>query len=312
MSAALGRPVLLKMDALQPTGSFKLRGIGACVADAQAAGISKIISSSGGNAGLAAAYAAREVGMSATVVLPNSTPASVADRLRAYGAEAIFHGNHWDEANKYAEGLVEEAGADKARLVHPFEGESTWQGHATLVDEVAAEIESPPAAVVTVVGGGGLLMGILRGLTRQAPGSGWADVPVVACETIGADSLNQSIAAGELITLPSITSVAKSLGAATVSPHVFAAASDAANNVTCTTVSDKQAVEACLRFADEHRVLVEPACGAGLAAVYGCLPAVMAACEAASKDTPLLVEICGGALVDRAQLEQWAEATGAK
>ena len=58
-----------------------------------------------------------------------------------------------DEANKYAEGLVEEAGADKARLVHPFEGESTWQGHATLVDEVAAEIESPPAAVVTVVGG---------------------------------------------------------------------------------------------------------------------------------------------------------------
>jgi len=95
MSAALGRPVLLKMDALQPTGSFKLRGIGACVADAQAAGISKIISSSGGNAGLAAAYAAREVGMSATVVLPNSTPASVADRLRAYGAEAIFHGNHW-------------------------------------------------------------------------------------------------------------------------------------------------------------------------------------------------------------------------
>jgi len=309
----------------QPCGSFKLRGIGATVADAAARGASTIVSSSGGNAGLAAAYAARALGLACTVVLPNSTPASVADRLRNYGAEAIFKGDHWDQANAHAEALVAarvaEEGAGAATLVHPFEGEATWDGHATLVDEVVAAPElggAPPAGVVTVVGGGGLLLGVLRGLRRQAGDpataspadvANWGAVPVVACETRGADSLAQSVAAGTLVTLPGIASVAKSLGAATVSPAAFAAASAPLSPVRPCVVTDAEAVAACLRFADEHRVLVEPACGAALAAVYDGHDAVREV--VAEGGAPLVVQVCGGALVDRAQLAEFAAATDA-
>jgi len=118
------------------------------------------VSSSGGNAGLAAAYAAQAVGLPATVVLPESTAPWVADRLEDYGAKAIFHGRFWDEANELAKDLCEE---QNGVLIHPFEGEDTWDGHATLVHELFEQLDGPPSAVVTVCGGGGLLMGILRG-----------------------------------------------------------------------------------------------------------------------------------------------------
>lgn len=88
LSAALGTgaPVFLKMEALQPCGSFKLRGLGAAAQAAVAGGATRLVSSSGGNAGLAVAHAARALGVPATVVLPRSTPDFVRRRLEAYGA----------------------------------------------------------------------------------------------------------------------------------------------------------------------------------------------------------------------------------
>ena len=298
----------IKLDALQPSGSFKLRGIGYTCQKAISEGATQLVSSSGGNAGLATAYAGQRLDVPTTVVVPETTPEFIRDRLRSYGATVEVHGSQWSEANERAVALCDAVGG---KLVHPFEDVDTWTGHATVVHEVREELEmlgalkgkAVPSAVVTCVGGGGLLAGILQGLAEV----GWGDdVPVIAAETIGADSLATSIDAGELVTLPGITSVAKSLGAAAPSPAVLDMCLSRQDTKLLRSwrATDKQAVEACMRFADDHRLLVEPACGAALAAVYSGECTQLAECTG---DGPIVVEVCGGAIMDRNTLATYAK-----
>lgn len=285
------------MDCLQPPGSFKIRGIGETVRSAVEAGASLIVSSSGGNAGLAAAYAAKNLGVRATVVLPSTTPKSIHARLKRYGADVVVHGNVWDEADTLARTIVEE---QKGAYVHPFDQPSTWKGHSTCVTEMARQLPRAPDAIVTCVGGGGLLMGILQGVEA----CGWStSTRVVACETEGAASMAESLAAGKLITRP-ITSIAKSLGASTVSKDIFEHCQALGpQRVRPFVMTDAAAVSACLRLAAHHRVLVEPACGAALAAVTE-------KSEALEGCSLVVVEVCGGAIVDFSLLTGWAQQLG--
>ena len=138
LSNKLNCDVFFKMDCAQPPGSFKLRGIGATVKEAVDQGADGVVSSSGGNAGLATAHAARALGIKCSVVLPTTTPEAVRLKLeKEYGAEVIVEGNVWDEANERAKQLASEY---KRPLVHPFEGETTWKGHASLVQEVDEQL----------------------------------------------------------------------------------------------------------------------------------------------------------------------------
>ena len=104
-SERLGTDVYIKLDALQPSGSFKLRGIGYTCQKAVAEGARCLISSSGGNAGLATAYAGQRLGAPTTVVVPETTPEFIRDRLRSYGATVEVHGSQWSEANERAVAL---------------------------------------------------------------------------------------------------------------------------------------------------------------------------------------------------------------
>jgi L-serine/L-threonine ammonia-lyase len=288
LSRALGSEVWLKMDALQPTGSFKIRGIGAACQRAVRDGAERLVSASGGNAGQATAYAGRCLGVPVTVVTPTSTSGYVHDLLRAEGATVLVHGDAWDETHLFAREL---AGRESGRYIHPFDDPVVWEGHASLVHEVA-EAALRPDAVVTVVGGGGLLCGVLQGMHAV----GWTDVPVVAVETEGAASYAAAIQAGHLVTLDRIRSIATTLGARTVAAEALAWAGR--HPVHSRVVSDAEAVAACRRFADEHRVLVEPACGAALAAVYGKAQPLRA-------KERVLVIVCGGAGVTLELLDRW-------
>jgi len=263
LSDALGRPVWVKMDALQPSGSFKLRGVGYACQRALEGGASQLVSSSGGNAGLAAAYAGEQVGLPVTVVLPESTPAFIHARLRGYGADVKVAGSQWSEANVEAERIAASSGG---MLIHPFDQPDLWAGHASVVHEIHEALGGrAPGAVVASVGGGGLLLGILQGLAEV----GWAEeVLSVACETEGANALALSIAAGKQVHLESITSLAKSLGSPYPIQQLLDHCLEHPSRVAPWVCSDAQAVAACLAFAEHHRVLVEPACGAALAAVY--------------------------------------------
>jgi len=283
-----GRTVWLKMDALQPSGSFKMRGVCHLVQRRVAEGARAVVCASGGNAGMAAALAAIACGVPATIVVPQSTATPVREAIAARGAQVIVHGASWDDAHAHATALAEQLGAV---YVHPFDDPLLWDGHATLIDEVVREGVAFDA-VVTSVGGGGLLAGIVEGLRRN----GLAHVPVIAVETEGAASYAAALAAGAPVTLPAITSIATSLGARRVMPRVVDLARE--HQIVSVVVSDAQAVQACSRFADTVRVLVEPACGASIAALD-------ARPELFERFSAPLIEVCGGMGVTPERLAGW-------
>lgn len=281
--------VWLKLEALQPSGSFKLRGVGhACEVHA-ARGAHRLLSSSGGNAGLAVAYAGRRLGLPVVVVVPESTREWPKILIRHQGAEVVVHGESWMEANEYLMAMRQPTDA----FIHPFDDPLLWEGHASMIEEAASQGPKPDAVVLSV-GGGGLMCGILQGMHAM----GWQDVPLVAVETVGANSLNAAVAAGKLVTLDAITSIATSLGARRVSERAFEWTKQ--HEVIVTTVTDDEAVSACLSIADEHRLIVEPACGAAVAAT---MQRHVAALRTAAD---VLVILCGGASMRYCDLQALA------
>ena len=282
LSAIAERPVWLKMECDQPPGSFKIRGVGLHCQRLVEAGATHLVSSSGGNAGLAAAWAGARLGVPTTVVVPETTPDWIRARIRTYGAEVVVHGAVWDEAHRHAQTLAEV-------VVNPFDHQDLWDGHQTLIEEAALQCERP-GAVVCAVGGGGLLCGVLQGMAAV----GWEDVPVIAVETDGAASYRAALDAGRPVTIDAITSIAKSMGALTVCRESVTWA--ARHPIQSVLVSDRQATTAIARFCTDHRVLVEPACGASLAVVYDGL---------VDAPGPILVVVCGGAVVRSSDLAIW-------
>lgn len=282
--------VWMKLEALQPSGSFKLRGVGhACEVHAQR-GASRLLSSSGGNAGLAVAYAGRRLGLPVLVVVPESTPPWPRHLLMRQGAQLIVHGTSWMEANEHLMSLRQPGDA----LIHPFDDPLLWTGHASLVHE-AAEQGVRPDAVVLSVGGGGLMCGVLQGMHDV----GWTDVPVVAAETLGAASLHAAMVAKALVTLDAITSVATSLGARRVSEEALAWTRR--HPVVSATVTDEAALQACFQVEREHRLIVEPACGAAIAALQAREAPVL------QNAAHVLVIVCGGACTTFQDLQRLQE-----
>lgn len=288
LSLCSGRTVLLKLEALQPPGSFKIRGIGLACQEYLRRGAQRFISSSGGNAGIAVAYAGSRLSVPVVVVVPETTSEKAKTLIQKQGAEVIVHGASWQEANAYALSLVGKSDA----FLHPFDDPLIWRGHASLVDEVAKS-GAKPDAVVLSVGGGGLLCGVVEGLYRN----GWADVPVVAVETKGAASFAHSIWAGYRIELPAISSIATSLGARRVCQQAFSWSKT--HPIRSVVVSDHAAVGACLRFLADQEMVVEPACGASLATIYDKAPEL-------ERFKSVLVIVCGGCTTTVEQLQQWA------
>lgn len=281
-------PVFLKMEALQPVGSFKARGMGAICQASYEAGVRQVVCASGGNAGYAVAYAGRQLGLQVTIIVPETTSPRAKVLIQAEDANLIVHGASWDDAHFYGVDLADRIGAT---YIHPFDDPQVWAGHATLVREIAAS-GIKPGLIVVSVGGGGLLCGLLEGMHAV----GWSDVPVLAVETKGADSFATSARAGHLVTLEKIGSIATTLGARRVTSRAVEWLKW--HEITPVIVTDRQAIDACLRFADDHRVLVEPACGAALAVPYFHVNLV-------TEYRPVVVIVCGGAGVTRELLEKW-------
>lgn len=282
------RAVWLKLEALQPPGSFKIRGIGLACEEYARRGARRFISSSGGNAGIAVAYAGRQLGIPVVVVVPETTSERARSLIVQEGAEVIVHGAAWQEANALAQAMLTPQDA----FLHPFDDPLLWQGHAGMIDEVARAGVKPDAVVLSV-GGGGLLAGVAEGLQRN----GWDDVALVAVETEGAASLAAAVAAREHVALPAVSSIATSLAARQVCAQAFAVSQ--ARLLHSVVVSDRQAVAACQRFIDDHRLVVEPACGAALAAVYGQVPQL-------APYASVLVIVCGGVTATTRQLDHWS------
>jgi L-serine/L-threonine ammonia-lyase len=303
LSAAAGCEVFAKLDLLQPSGSFKSRGIGNFIWESarefgSASRPLHFFSCSRGNAGIAAAMAARKTGQRATVVVPELTDVKLRARIEAAGAKVIVHGESLSQADRYARAA---ASASEGRIyVSPFDHEKIWQGNSTIIDEIVAQWEGPPPdAIVCSVGGGGLLNGIMLGLDRH----GWMDsVTVLAVETDGADCLSQAVQAGEQVTLPKITSIAKSLGVTRVSSKTldFFIQQPTLRSVV---LDDAEAARACVRFANDEKMMVEPACGVSLAVCYnGILNELV---PNFNRQSRVIVIVCGGSNIDLKTLQEY-------
>ncbi|KAL8927838.1 MAG: hypothetical protein Q9172_001211 [Xanthocarpia lactea] len=297
LSKAAGCRIFLKLENLQPSGSFKSRGIGAlllhsiinhCDPD-----VVHFYCSSGGNAGLACVTAARTLNRPATVVVPLTTKPFMIAKLKDAGAyDVIQVGENWKEADTYLRDTLlknNEGGV----YVPPFDHPEVWEGHSTLVPEIARQLrdqgEVGADAVICSVGGGGLLCGVLLGLERQY--RDWnRDCKVLALETAGADCLNKSLQQGQVVTLPSITSIATSLGATRIAQKAFDLAQE--HGIKSVVLSDAEAAMGCWRFADDERILVEPACGVNVAVCYdGRLKKLLPELTPESK---VIIVVCGG------------------
>lgn len=286
LSQASGREVFLKLEAIQPAGSFKLRGIGRLCEERAREGALRFIAPSGGNAGYAASWAGRELGLEAIVVVPVTTSQEAKDSITRLGAEVCVHGANWNEANEKALAMAESD--PRAAYIHPFDDPIMWEGHGTMIDEASCQGPKPDLIVLSV-GGGGLLCGVVTGMDRN----GWKDVPVLAAETVGCDCFARSLAAGRIVELDAITSVATSLGAKAPATRALEFAGD--HSIRSYVGSDSSAVSACRAFLDDHRILVEPACGIALAAIYENVPEL----EDARR---IMVIVCGGIGISASKL----------
>lgn len=282
------RRIWLKLENLQPSGSFKLRGLGLLCTQAAQQGKRAVVCPSGGNAGLATAVAAASLGLQACIVVPQTTPEPTRARIARTGARVLVHGKVWDEANEHA--LQLSASAD-TEYVPAFDHPVLWQGHSTMIDEILEDCPQVDT-IVTSVGGGGLLAGILTGLMRHRR----QDCRIVACETAGAASFAAGLKAGHPVRLPEIKTVASSLGAAQVAAWPLEQIHGFAHHSL--VLSDAEAILGVVRYADDLRQLVEPACGVSLAVAYLDHPAI-----AAARD--VVIVVCGGVSISARQVADW-------
>lgn len=292
LSKISSKKILLKMECFQPTGSFKIRGIGQLAQELINKGHDRLISSSGGNAGYAVAYAGKKLGARVTVFVPTTTNPIFLKQLELENAVIHIKGDVWDEAHQAAMEFVNKTNGG---YIPPFDHPSLWNGHSTMIDEVVQQCEKPDA-VIAAVGGGGLMCGVLEGLERHK----WLDIPVFSVETEGAASFNASIKNGKLVTLDHVNTLATSLGAKTVANKLFEWSTK--RPITPLVVTDYEAILACQKFVDDHRVLVEPACGAALATIYN-INKIQSLTEAKS----ILVIVCGGVGISIDLLTQYVK-----
>ncbi len=279
--------VWLKMEALQPSASFKQRSISHACQVHYSQGAKRFISSSGGNAGLAVAYTGRQLNVPVTVVVPETTAQRARELIAQQGAEVIVHGASWTEANALAQSLLTE----DAVFIHPFDDALLWEGIIPMIDEVIADGVIPDAVVLSV-GGGSLLSGVIAGLEKHH----LSHIPIYAVETEGTASLHASMQAKQHVELAQVSGIATTLAAKKVCTNAFELSQQ--HPVQSVVVSDQDTVNACFKFLDDHRVLVEPACGATLSVLYDQ--------KAKFKTTDhVLVIVCGGASVTLESLRSY-------
>jgi threonine dehydratase len=295
LSRRSARPVMLKAENLQRTGSFKIRGAVNKIATLDDAERNAgVVTASAGNHGQAVALAAREAGVRATVFMPQDAPMAKVDATRSYGAEVLLVGEGYDEANTAALERVESG----ATLVHAFEDEVVVAGQGTLGLELAEQVAELETLVVPV-GGGGLASGIAIAFKELRP----------EVRLVGVQAENCAPFTGRE---PAGTTIAD--GIAVKKPGVLTSAILADRLDEFLVVSDREIAEAIVLLLERVKLVVEGAGAASVAAllagkITGSGP-VCALLSGGNIDATLLIDVArhgltqaGRFLVVRTKLE---------
>lgn len=291
LSEQLGLPVYLKLEVLQRCGMFKVRGaFNKMLLLSSAEREAGVVAVSGGNHAIAVAYAARELGLRALVLMPQNTPQNYIEQTESYGAELRLMPNvqeAFDEAyRQQSAGLT---------LVHPFDDPTVIAGQGTLALELLEQAPGLTDLVVSI-GGGGLMSGIVSAAKALRP-----EIRVWGVETEGADAMLQAFQAGHPVRLAAITSIAKTLGAPSVSERTFAIAKDYLEQVI--RVSDQQTVKDLVYLLEQAKVLCEPAAACTLSAARVLAPKL-------PNNAKLGLILCGGNTTLQ-NIQEWKTQFGA-
>ena len=246
-----GHPVALKLELLQHTGSFKARGMLNRLLASPAPEAGRVVAASGGNAGLAVAYAARELGLTAEIVVPTSSPQVKVRRLRGLGAAVTVEGNFYPDAYAYAVARAERLGVP---LVHAYDQPEVAAGNGTLAIELVEQV-GPVDTVLVAVGGGGLIAGVAAALAGRAR--------VVGVEPEGCPTLHAALAAGGPVDVEVGGIAADSLGAGRLGDVCWSVARE--GGLRSLLVPDEAVARVRRRLWEELRVLAEYGGAAALA-----------------------------------------------
>jgi threonine dehydratase len=262
----------LKLECLQVSGSFKARGAMSKLTTLDDAAKARgLITASGGNHGLGVAYAGHSAGVPVTIYLPGNTPPSKADNLRRWGAEVHIHGDVWDDANEEALKVAER---DGKTYIHPFADAQVIAGQGTVSLEVLADAPDTDVLLVSI-GGGGLIAGTAMAAKALKPG-----IKVIGIEPVGAPTLHNSVAAGEVVTLTSINTKANTLAPRRSEAINLGLIQDNVDEIVL--VTDEQMQEAARWLWREFGLGVELSAAAAIAALQAgvYVPAPGAVCTA--------------------------------
>jgi threonine dehydratase len=243
----------LKLENLQVAGSFKPRGVFNTLLQFQRSEIERgVVAASGGNHGLALAYAAHRLGVPATVYIPETATADRERRIAAWGAKVVRSGSVWDDA--YAHSLTE-----NLPNVHPFDADATLAGQGTLGLELLDDLPDMDAVLIAI-GGGGLLAGMALAIRALKP-----SVHIIGVEPVGANKMKASVEAGHLVTLPSVRTIADTLSPRMVSERTLDIARQFVDDFVL--VDDTAMVQGMRWLWRNANQLVEPAGAAVIAAL---------------------------------------------
>ena len=242
-----GNKVYLKPENMQKTGAYKIRGayykISTLTDEERNKGL---ITASAGNHAQGVAYAAKEYNAKAIIVMPTTTPLMKVNRTKAYGAEVILHGDVYDEACNYALELAEEKGYT---FIHPFDDLDVATGQGSIAMEIIKEL--PTVDIILVpIGGGGLATGVSTLAKLLNP-----NIKVIGVEPAGANCMQASLKAGEVVTLPNVDTIADGTAVKTPGSKIFPYIQENIDDII--TIEDHELIGAFLDMLENHKMLAE-------------------------------------------------------
>lgn len=242
-----GNQIYIKPENLQKTGAFKIRGaynkINKLTEEEKKRGV---IASSAGNHAQGVAYAARELGIKAVIVMPKTTPLIKVQSTKKYGAEVVLYGDVYDDAYQKAKELEAQEGYV---FVHPFDDIDVLEGQGTIALEILEEM--PDAEVIVVpIGGGGLISGIAAAAKMIKP-----DIKIIGVEPSGAASATEALIKNKVVTLPEANTIADGTAVKRIGDLTFNCIKQYVDEVV--TVDDYELTEAFLLLAEKHKIIAE-------------------------------------------------------
>jgi threonine dehydratase len=257
LSLSLGMPIWLKCENQQRAGSYKVRGAYTRIArlsdEERARGV---VAASAGNHAQGVALAAGLLGIRSTVFMPEGAPLPKVSATKGYGASIEYAGNSVDDALVAAREFAERTGAV---LIHPFDHPDVIAGQGTVGLEILDQCPDV-GTIITAVGGGGLISGVAVAAKALRP-----EVRIIGVQATGAASYPPSLAAGEPVKLPLSTTIADGIAVLRPGDLNFAHVTKLVDEFV--TVTDEQLSAALLVLLERHKMVVEPAGGAAVAAL---------------------------------------------